>query len=83
MPDAFALGVAAAYGLVFGSFVNVIVHRLPREMSLLRPRSHCPACGAPVRWFDNIPLLSYVLLAGRCRACACLLYTSPSPRDCS
>jgi leader peptidase (prepilin peptidase) / N-methyltransferase len=70
VPDAFALGVAAAYGLVFGSFVNVIVHRLPREMSLLRPRSHCPACGAPVRWFDNIPLFSYVLLAGRCRACA-------------
>ncbi len=74
MPEGFAPGwfvpaVAAAYGLVFGSFLNVVVYRLPRRMSLVRPRSHCPACGAQVRWFDNVPLLSYVLLLGRCRAC--------------
>jgi leader peptidase (prepilin peptidase) / N-methyltransferase len=74
VPEGFAPGwfvpaVAAAYGLVFGSFLNVVVHRLPRGMSLLRPRSHCPACGAPVRWFDNVPLVSYVLLLGRCRSC--------------
>jgi leader peptidase (prepilin peptidase)/N-methyltransferase len=61
--------VAVAYGLVFGSFLNVVVHRLPRGMSLLHPRSHCPACGAFVRWYDNIPILSYVVLLGRCRAC--------------
>jgi leader peptidase (prepilin peptidase)/N-methyltransferase len=69
MPGWFAIAVAAAYGLVFGSFLNVVVHRLPRGMSLLRPGSHCPACGAPVRWFDNVPVLSFVLLRGRCRAC--------------
>jgi len=74
VPEGFAPGwfvpaVAAAYGLVFGSFLNVVVYRLPRGMSLLRPRSHCPACGALVRWFDNIPLLSFLLLLGRCRAC--------------
>jgi leader peptidase (prepilin peptidase)/N-methyltransferase len=69
MPGWFALTVAAAYGMVFGSFLNVVVHRLPRGMSLLRPGSHCPACGTPVRWFDNLPVLSYLLLGGRCRAC--------------
>jgi len=69
MPGWFAVAVAAAYGLVFGSFLNVVVHRLPRGMSLVRPGSHCPKCGAPVRWFDNIPVLSYLLLGGRCRAC--------------
>ena len=74
MGEAFAPGwlvpaVAAVYGLVFGSFVNVVIHRLPRGMSLLRPPSHCPACGAPVRWFDNVPLVSYLVLGGRCRAC--------------
>ena len=68
-PGWFVPAVAAVYGLVFGSFLNVVVYRLPRRMSLLRPRSHCPACGAPVRWFDNVPLVSYVLLLGRCRAC--------------
>jgi len=69
MPGWFALTVAAAYGMVFGSFLNVVVHRLPRGMSLLRPGSQCPACGTPVRWFDNVPVLSYLLLGGRCRAC--------------
>jgi leader peptidase (prepilin peptidase) / N-methyltransferase len=69
MPEGFAIAVAAAYGLVLGSFLNVVIYRLPREMSLLRPRSHCPACGAVVRWYDNIPLLSYLALAGRCRRC--------------
>ena len=69
MPSWFGIAAAAAYGLVFGSFLNVVVHRLPRGMSLVRPGSHCPACGAPVRWFDNVPLLSYLLLGGRCRAC--------------
>jgi leader peptidase (prepilin peptidase) / N-methyltransferase len=69
MPEWFGVAVAVAYGLVVGSFLNVVIHRLPREESLLRPRSRCPRCGAPVRWFDNVPLLSYLLLRGRCRSC--------------
>ncbi len=69
MPGWFGVTVAAAYGLVVGSFLNVVIHRLPRGGSLLRPPSHCPACGATVRWFDNVPVLSFLLLAGRCRAC--------------
>lgn len=69
MPSWFVLIVAAAYGLVLGSFLNVVIHRLPRGMSLLRPRSHCPACGAAVLWYDNVPVLSYALLGGRCRRC--------------
>ncbi len=76
MPEWFAIAVAAIYGLVLGSFLNVVIHRLPRDMSLLRPRSHCPACGATVRWFDNVPVLSYVALGGRCRGCR----TPISPR---
>ena len=69
IPAWFVLAVAGAYGLVVGSFLNVVVHRLPRGMSLAKPGSHCPECGTPVRWFDNVPLLSYLLLGGRCRAC--------------
>ncbi len=68
-PPWFVLAVAAAYGLVLGSFLNVVIYRLPRGMSLVRPRSHCPSCGAPVRWYDNVPVLSFILLGGRCRAC--------------
>ncbi len=63
------IAVAAAYGLVLGSFLNVVVHRVPRRMSILRPRSHCPACGSLIRWFDNLPVLSWLLLRGRCRRC--------------
>ena len=69
MPEWFAIAATAAYGLVLGSFLNVVIHRLPRGMSLLRPRSHCPACGAPVCWYDNVPVLSFLALGGRCRAC--------------
>lgn len=52
-----------------GSFLNVCIHRLPRGESLLYPPSHCPECGSSIRWFDNIPLISYLLLKGRCRSC--------------
>lgn len=69
MPDWLLPAVAAAYGLIIGSFLNVVIHRVPREMSLVRPRSHCPGCGALVRWFDNVPVLSWLLLGGRCRVC--------------
>lgn len=58
-----------AFGLIVGSFLNVCIHRLPRNESLVWPGSHCPSCGKPIRWFDNVPVLSYALLAGRCRQC--------------
>ena len=56
-------------GLVFGSFLNVCISRIPRDESIVSPPSHCPNCGAAIRWFDNIPLLSWVILRGRCRNC--------------
>jgi leader peptidase (prepilin peptidase)/N-methyltransferase len=56
-------------GLVVGSFLNVCIHRLPRKISIVRPPSHCPACGGRVEPWDNIPLLSFILLRGRCRHC--------------
>lgn len=56
-------------GLVLGSFLNVVIHRLPRDQSLWRPRSHCPRCLRPLAVRDNLPLLSYLLLRGRCRQC--------------
>ena len=59
----------ALFGLVFGSFLNVCIARLPAGESIVRPRSHCPRCGHPIRWYDNIPVLSYALLGGRCRDC--------------
>src|SRR5437868_3434664 len=56
-------------GLLFGSFLNVCISRLPRHESIVRPGSHCPQCGKPIRWYDNIPVLSWILLHGRCRDC--------------
>jgi len=61
--------MVAVFGLALGSFLNVSIVRLPSKKSILVPRSHCPLCKHPIRWFDNIPLLSYVLLGGRCRDC--------------
>jgi len=58
-----------AFGAVVGSFLNVCVYRLPRGKSIVRPGSHCPKCGRNIRWYDNIPMLSYVFLRGRCRYC--------------
>jgi leader peptidase (prepilin peptidase)/N-methyltransferase len=60
----------ALLGLLVGSFLNVVVWRLPRRESLLRPASHCPTCSAPVRPRDNVPVLSWLVLRGRCRNCA-------------
>lgn len=67
---AVALGAFAVLpGLAIGSFLNVVVARLPERRSLIHPRSACGACSAPIAWYDNVPLLSYVLLRGRCRTC--------------
>ena len=68
--------LAGVLGLCFGSFLNVLIYRLPRGMSLVKPPSHCISCGARVRWYDNVPVLSYLLLRGRCRDCG----TRISPR---
>jgi leader peptidase (prepilin peptidase)/N-methyltransferase len=57
------------FGLIIGSFLNVCIHRLPLGESPAWPGSHCPRCRAPLKWYDNIPVISYVILKGRCRAC--------------
>ena len=61
--------VALALGLIVGSFANVCVHRLPLRQSVVKPRSRCPHCGAAISAWDNVPLVSYVVLGGRCRHC--------------
>src|SRR5512147_1695774 len=61
--------VAFVFGAMIGSFLNVCIHRIPSGESIVSPPSHCPACGAPVRPYDNVPVLSYLLLRARCRDC--------------
>jgi len=56
-------------GAVVGSFLNVVIHRLPRGRSVVRPRSACPGCQHPIRWYDNVPVLSWLVLQGKCRDC--------------
>jgi leader peptidase (prepilin peptidase) / N-methyltransferase len=65
-----AVTVAGALGAIFGSFLNVVAYRLPRHESLVAPASRCPACATPVKPYDNIPILSFLLLRGHCRSCA-------------
>jgi len=60
---------AFALGAVVGSFLNVVIHRYPREESIVFPASHCPRCNTPIRLYDNVPILSYIILGGRCRSC--------------
>lgn len=59
----------AVVGGAIGSFLNVVVYRLPHGLSLIHPPSHCPTCKNPVRWFDNVPVFGWILLRGRCRSC--------------
>ena len=61
--------LAFFFGLLIGSFLNVSIHRWPRDLSVVRPRSHCPACEKTIAWHDNIPIVSYLALGGRCRYC--------------
>ena len=58
-----------ALGASFGSFANVLIYRVPLGLSIVRPASHCPGCGAAIRWYDNVPVLGWVWLMGRCRDC--------------
>lgn len=68
-PDAIALVVLPFLALAVGSFLNVCIHRIPKHLSIVNPGSSCPHCGYPLRWFDNIPVISYAMLRGRCRGC--------------
>jgi len=68
-PHWFLRGFGIAMGLLWGSFLNVVIYRVPRGMSVVRPPSHCPGCGKPIAPYDNIPIVSYVLLGGRARCC--------------
>lgn len=61
---------AGLFGAIFGSFLNVVAYRFPRRESLIRPASRCPSCGTSIRPYDNVPVLSWLLLRGRCRSCS-------------
>lgn len=69
VPRWFTVMSFALFGLLFGSFANVVIWRLPRSESLSSPGSHCPVCEAPIRWYDNVPVVSWLVLGGRCRDC--------------
>ena len=67
--DPFVAAAMFALGLAFGSFLNVCIYRLPRGMSVVLPSSKCPQCDTPIKFYDNVPVLGWVFLGGRCRAC--------------
>jgi leader peptidase (prepilin peptidase) / N-methyltransferase len=76
MTAAADIGIAAALGAVIGSFLNVVIHRVPLKLSVVQPGSHCPSCDTAIAPYDNVPILSWLLLRGRCRHCG----ASISPR---
>ena len=61
--------LSALLGLCVGSFLNVVIYRVPEKMNLAKPASHCPKCGYQLKWYDNIPVVSYIILGGKCRNC--------------
>jgi leader peptidase (prepilin peptidase) / N-methyltransferase len=69
VPLAFAAAVAGAFGATIGSFLNVVAYRLPRSESLVHPGSRCPGCATPIKAYDNVPVLGWLWLRGRCRSC--------------
>ena len=68
-PELLIAIIAGLFGLVLGSFLNVCIVRLPKNESVVRPRSRCPRCGKGIAWYDNIPVVSWILLRGKCRGC--------------
>ena len=58
------------FGSIWGSFSNVCIHRIPENTSVIKGRSHCPSCKKKINWFDNIPLLSFIILKAKCRSCS-------------
>src|SRR3712207_2142986 len=69
LPAAFFVTVVGLFGALIGSFLNVVIHRVPRDESIAFPASHCPSCDAAIRPYDNIPVVSWAVLRGRCRSC--------------
>src|SRR5262249_31024603 len=67
--DAVVVTFATILGALVGSFLNVVLYRVPRHESIVYPGSHCPSCGTPLRWYELVPVLSWVALRGRCRTC--------------
>lgn len=67
--DGLAILLSGLVGLTVGSFLNVVIHRLPRGESVVAPGSRCPSCGTPIRWYQNVPLVSWLALRGRCASC--------------
>ena len=61
--------IGVLFGATLGSFLNVVIHRLPQDLSIIKPRSKCPACDQAIRWYDNIPILSFFILGRKCRDC--------------
>src|SRR5678815_5466375 len=76
IPPVVGYVIAGVFGAIIGSFLNVVIHRVPLEESIVFPNSRCPDCSAVIAFYDNVPVLSYVLLGGRCRGCK----TRISPR---
>lgn len=76
VPPSFVYIIVGLLGAIIGSFLNVVIHRLPHEESIVFPNSRCPACGATIAFYDNVPVLSYLVLRGKCRGCQKLI----SPR---
>jgi leader peptidase (prepilin peptidase)/N-methyltransferase len=69
IPPAFGYVTAGVFGAVIGSFLNVVIHRVPLEESIVFPNSRCPSCGAVIAFYDNIPVLSWIMLGAKCRGC--------------
>jgi len=69
VPPAFGYVLAAVFGAIIGSFLNVVIHRVPLEESIVFPNSRCPSCGAVIAFYDNIPVISYIILRAKCRGC--------------
>jgi leader peptidase (prepilin peptidase) / N-methyltransferase len=73
LPPLFLDAACFLFGLVIGSFLNVVIARLPDGRSVVHPPSACPACGSSIRWYDNVPVLSWLWLRGRSRACRAVI----------
>ena len=69
IPPIFTYIIAGAFGAIIGSFLNVVIHRVPRDESIVFPHSRCPSCGSVIAFYDNIPVISYLVLLGKCRSC--------------
>jgi len=61
--------IVSVFGLLIGSFLNVCIYRIPKNLSIIYPNSHCPKCKKEIKWYDNVPVFSYLILGGRCRYC--------------